>query len=351
MKSDAAKKDMPSPSEKLADQQPVTTTVPKVLPTQIRINPSQLVLIQNNDGSSQQVKTGMKFPATGSVQLVKTATGNLIRLKNKNGNLVSATTTSSTTEGSSGSPTVTKAVSTTSPLNRIVVQKSATPTRVVIAGSPVTTKVGVVGGTTISSVPAGKAITVSQAQKMGINLDATKLKSVTLSSKNPIAIAPKPTQQQQQQQKIVIKPQQIQTSGQNKVILSQDQILKIASPNGNQMKGGHQVKAISVPGKGIQYVRVLNSSQVKTPSDGMQAVTIKSASGGVTKVNVQQGSSQQNKIFRIKGITQQSAQQTTQQPATTASEKTRISIGSVRYYKIFVKGLSRTLINYFYAFI
>lgn len=292
------------------------TNLPKIAPKPQLIKTPQtgkIVYIKNSNGTSQQIRIGSSIVASSSTasansnastsyQISKTADG-ILQFKNKNVILVPAKASSGTTSSA------TATVSTVSPNNARFVLKSGTGSRLVLA-TPQTAKSAVA----VASSNA-RTLTVSEAQQMGLisqanvkeitsSANANKTTTTSTDSKtlNVVSSTIKVSTPAAQKsanapiilnkgaaksdvappQKVIIQSTAGSSQAKTKAVLGTTPV----SQNIVKLAPNAQLRALNVAGKGVQYVRVLNSiSGASTPTVSTTKVTM--ANGRQAPVIVQ----------------------------------------------------------------
>lgn len=315
---------------------------------------SKIVYIKSPNGTPQPIRIGGQLlgqnaatatanstNATGgagnsAIQFIKTLDGNFLQIKNKN--VVSVQKTIAPTPTT---PVVAGNSTTSTANNTRFVVKSGTGSRLILATPPTAiaakpAPATTAGATTTASGGNTRTLTVSQAQQMGL-ISSAKLKelvSVATANKaspaaanKPAAIAPAtaigtttvtsanvakgpPTilnkgVKSWQSQKILLQSKS-GTSNNTTVttataMISAPAEVKTAKPNVVKISQNSQLRAVNVAGKGLQYVRVLNSSGSAT------SPATAASSPNVVKQSVANGGRQQPVFVQRKILPQAQA--------------------------------------------
>lgn len=202
-----------------------------------------------------------------------------------------------------------------SPVTRVVtqyVQQQAPPKYIVKAsGQQVYLATSPTGGTTIKQEPGTSTsitreviaktaggVTISKTRPSVFNSSGRQVQRQLPAPQMTVKqVMRSPTQQQQQPtilNKSLVRPSQ-QSSYVSTTKVVPKQFYRVTSPGSSGSGGGSTIQAVNVPGKGIQYMRVLNSqSSSPVPSSSPQRIrilpdgrkvitTTQSSSGGGTK--------------------------------------------------------------------
>lgn len=263
-----------------------STTVPlqKIAPKPSSIvKPSmtsgKIVFIKSPNGTPQPLRIGGQLVSQStatvnnsnlvatspSIQIIKTLDGNILQIKNKNaGSGTTATVAQSTTAS----------VVTTSANNTRVLLKNSSGTHVLLSNAktiPTTTTPTTVTKLSIPSAKLKELVSSSSAMSK-LSTDETSITSqssasltsstTTTQSKNAPTILNKTLKPLQSSGKILI---QSSTSSSNAQTVGETikststTIASTSSPNVVKLPTNSQLRAVNVGGKGVQYVRVLNS--------------------------------------------------------------------------------------------
>lgn len=340
-----------------------TTTLQKIAPKPAMVKPttvtagSKIVYIKSPNGTPQPIRIGGQLlgqnaatatanstNASGSagspaMQFIKTVDGNFIQIKNKN--VVSMQKTiapTPTTPATVGNSTASAANNT-----RFVV-KSGNGSRLILATPPTaiasksaTNTTAVAATTTSGAGGTTRTLTVSQAQQMGLITSAKLKELVSAANKSSPATVNKPATiapatavvtstvtsvhavkgpptilnkgvKSWQSQKILLHSKS-GTSNSTTVtttaaMISAPTEVKTAKTIGQnvvKLSQNSQLRAVNVAGKGLQYVRVLNSSSSTTSPASTPAST------NVVKQPVTNGGRQQPVFVQRKILPQTQA--------------------------------------------